>query len=484
METLEIDSGPLIAGRPDGLRAFKGIPYAAPPIGPLRWRAPAPVAPWREPRRTDAFGPSSVQGVVWDDIDLRAGVSEDCLYLNVWTAAAPGERRAVLFWIHGGGFVAGSGAEPRYDGARLAARGLIVVTVNHRLNALGFLAHPELSAENGGASGNWGLADLAAALEWVQRNIAAFGGDPAQVAIAGESAGSMAVSALMASPVARGLFARAIGQSGALFSGVAEPLPSLAQAEARGLAFQRALGASSLAAMRAAPAAAVLAAAPGLGFRPVIDGRLLPSSLDASFAAGAQADVPLLAGWTQDEGFNFTLTPDGAGYEAAVAERFGAAAAKILAHYPGGAEAKASAAALGGDLVIVNKTWAWIEAQKATGKAPLYRYRFDRAPPVRPGWFGPRDEAQAGAFHAGDIPYMLDTLDAMPWDYEDADRATAAAASGYWLNFVNTGDPNGPDLPRWRDFRDSGEVMHIDATCRAAPEEGRERQAYLRGLAR
>jgi len=487
MDALQIDSGPVAVASPDarGVRAYKGLPYAAPPLGPLRWRPPAPVAPWREPRPTDAFGPSSMQGVIWADIDLSgAGTDEDCLYLNVWTPTAPSanERRAVLFYIHGGGFVAGSGAEPRYDGARLAARGIVVVTVNHRLNAMGFLAHPELTAENG-FSGNWGLLDLVAALQWVQRNIAAFGGDLARVTIGGESAGSMAVSALMASPLARGLFARAIGQSGGLFSGVAEPLPDRTTAEARGLDFMQALGAQSLAEMRAAPAELILAAAPGLGFRPIIDGHVLPRPLDAIFAEGAQNDVALIAGWTKDEGFNFGWLKGGeaeGAYEAMVGERFGPAADEVLAHYPGGASAPASAAALGGDLVIINKTWAWIEAQKATGNAELFRFRFDRAPPVPQGWFGERDVATAGAFHAGDIPYMLDTLGAMPWEIGEADRTTAAAASGYWLNFVERGDPNGPGLPPWPSYRKNGEVMQLDAVCRAAPEEHRERQMFLR----
>ena len=487
METISIDSGPLAAAAPDaqGVQVYKGLPYAAPPVGPLRWRAPQPVAPWREPRRTTAFGSSAMQGVIWDDIDLAgAGVSEDCLYLNVWTPGTR-ERLPVLFWIHGGGFAAGSGAEPRYNGARLAARGLVVVTVNYRLGAFGFLAHPELTGESG-FSGNWGLFDLVAALQWTQRNIAAFGGDPAQVTIAGESAGSMAVSALMASSLARGLFARAIGQSGALFSGAAEPIPTRQAAEERGLAFQAELGAGSLAEMRALPAETVLAAAPGLGFRPILDGRLLPRPLDAIFAEGAQADVPLIAGWTKDEGFNFTWTPEevpAGTYEAMVEKRFGTNAGAVLAHYPGGPEARASAAALGGDLVIINKTWAWIEAQKASGRAGIYRYRFDRAPPVRPGWFGPRDAREAGAFHAGDIPYVLDTLDATPWDCGPADRAAAEAASGYWVNFVKTGDPNGSGLPRWPSFRENGEVMLIDGQSRATSEEGRERQAFLRGLA-
>ena len=222
--SLSIEGGALAVAAPNarGVRAYKGVPYAAPPVGALRWRPPQPLLPWTGARSTAAFGPNSLQGIVWADIDPSIpGVSEDCLYLNVWTPAAPGggERWPTMVWIHGGGFVAGSGAEPRYDGARLAARGILVVTLNHRLNALGFLAHPELTAESGlGASGNYGMLDLVAALKWVRSNIAAFGGDPDRVTIAGESAGSEAVSTLMASPLAKGLFARAIGESGAMFA--------------------------------------------------------------------------------------------------------------------------------------------------------------------------------------------------------------------------------------------------------------------------
>lgn len=483
---LEIDSGALAAPTPNaaGVRAYLGIPFAAPPVGDQRWRAPQPAAPWAGVRATNAYGPSSLQGVIWDDIHLGAsGVSEDCLYLNVWTPAAPGsnEKFAVMLWIHGGGFAVGSGSEPRYEGARLASQGIVVVTVNHRLNALGFLAHPELTAE-AGASGNFGMLDLVAALKWVQSNIAAFGGDPTRVTIAGESAGSMAVSGLMASPLARGLFARCIGESGALFPGLMEPLKSRAAAERDGLAFMAKLGAKSLAEMRALPAEAILTAAPGLGFRPCVDGLFLPRPLEAIFGAGEQNDVALMAGWNKDEGFNFTVAPDGeaATFDSALAAYFGAHSRAAAEHYPSGASAEASAAELGADNVIVHKTWAWLEAQKRTGSAQVYRFQFDRAPLTPQGWFGKRDSAKAGAFHAGEINYVFDTLDVFPWLVDDADRQLSKTTVGYWVHFVKTGDPNGEGLPFWPSYREaSAKVMHLDATSAAAPQSDRARHLFL-----
>jgi para-nitrobenzyl esterase len=422
-KNLTIESGALAVSAPDasGVRAYKGIPYAAPPIRRLRWRPPEPVAAWAGVRSTQDFGAHSVQGVVWADIDLSGGATaEDCLYLNVWTPAAPsaGTRLPVMVWIHGGGFVAGSGAEPRCDGARLAARGIVVVTVNHRLNALGFLAHPGLTAESDHhASGNYGLHDLVAALKWVQRNIAAFGGDPDKVTIAGESAGSHATSALMASPLAKGLLARVIGESGAMFAAPSRALASLEEAEAAGLDFMCKVGARSLAELRAAPADAILAAAPGLGFPPIIDGWFLPRSPAEIFAAGEHSDVPLMAGWNKDEGFNFTLHQgDDAKrpYVDLARAIFGKRTEALLQHYPDGSPdiAASSARALGGDLVIIHPTWAWIEAQKQSGRADIFRFRFDRTPLTPEGWFGERDSRDAGAFHVGELLYVFDNLHA------------------------------------------------------------------------
>jgi para-nitrobenzyl esterase len=491
-KSLFIESGALAIPEPNasGVRAYKGIPYAAPPIGPLRWRPPEPLAAWTGARPTHGFGPHSVQGVVWDDIDLGgAATAEDCLHLNIWTPAAPGTSAwlPVMVWIHGGGFVVGSGAEPRYDGARLAARGIVVVTVNHRLNALGFLAHPELTAESDHhASGNYGLHDLVAALQWIQRNIAAFGGDPAKVTIAGESAGSQAASALMASPLAKGLFARVIGESGAMFASPSRAPATLEEAEAAGLDFMRKVGAHSLAELRAAPADAILAAAPGLGFRPIIDGWFLPRSPAEIFAAGEHSDVPLLAGWNRDEGFNFTLLQgDDAKRPYADLARaiFGARTEALLKHYPDGSPdiAAASARALGGDLVIIHPTWAWIEAHKQRGRAEIFRFRFDRAPLTPQGWFGERLSRDAGAFHAGELLYVFDNLHAFPWAIDDADRALAKLASSYWVNFVANGDPNGLGLPRWPSYRsEGGPVMALDTPHKAGPEEWRERHMFLK----
>jgi para-nitrobenzyl esterase len=489
-ETLSIEGGSLavpVVGA-SSVRAYKGIPYAAAPLGQLRWRPPQPVPPWDGVRSASAFGPNSLQGVVFGDIDPSVyGVSEDCLYLNVWTPAEPASavRLPVMVWIHGGGFVVGSGSEPRYDGTRLAARGIVVVTLNHRLNALGFLAHPELTAESEHrASGNYGMLDLVAALEWVRRNIEAFGGNPHEVAIAGESAGSEAVSALMASSRAKRLFARAIGESGAMFPTPSRSPAPLEKAEAAGLAFMRRVGARTLAELRAAPAEAILAAAPGLGFRPIVDGDFLPRPPADIFRIGDQSDVPLMAGWNRDEGFNFTLLQgDDAKrpYADLVRRIFGKRTEEALGAYPGGTPEldTISARALGGDLTIIHSTWAWIEAQKANGRAEIFRFRFDRAPLTPQGWFGEADSRDAGAFHAGELLYVFDNLDAFPWLIEESDRALAKLASSYWINFVKTGDPNGAGLPQWPSFRTES-MMTLDTPPSSGPEEGRERHIFLR----
>jgi para-nitrobenzyl esterase len=490
-DAIEIESGRLKTPRPDalGVLCFKGVPYARPPLGPLRWRPPQPAAHWSGVRPTHVFGPGSLQGVVFDDIDpTLAGVSEECLYLNVWTPAnlSAGERLPVFFWIHGGGFAVGSGAEPRYDGARLAAKGVVVVTVNHRLNALGFLAHPDLTAESeNGSSGDYGMLDLVAALNWVRANIAAFGGDPDAVTIAGESAGAMAVNGLMASPLARGLFIRAIGESGSLSDSPTRRLKRLAEAEVAGVAFAERLGAANLKELRALPADRILAAAPGIGFWPIVDGHFLPRTPDEIFIDRSHNHVALMAGWNKDEGFDFSLK-QGADAERPYADivhgLFGADAAGALHFYPGGGDAEDAAAAreLGGDLMIGFSTWTWLEAARAFSRAEVFRFSFDRAPLTPQGWFGERLSHAAGAFHSGEIPYVFDNLDATPWLITAEDRAIAATASSAWLNFVKTGDPNGPGVPHWPSYKKrEWPVFHFDEPAWAAPEAARERMEFL-----
>lgn len=487
--TIAIDSGMLAIPEQDrnGVRCFKGIPYAAPPVGELRWRAPVAAQPWEGVRQATAFGMNAPQRIVFDDIDPNLpGMSEDCLYLNVWTPDRLDGGDAglpVMVWIHGGGFAAGHGAEPRYDGARLAARGIIVVTMNYRLGVLGFLAHPGLSAENlQGASGNWGLLDIVEVLRWTKRNIRAFGGNPDAVTIAGESAGSGAVCALMAAPMAKGLFARAIGQSGGFFSAPARKLETRAEAERKGTELARGIGAATIADLRKVPADALIAASPGIGYRPIIDGSLLPAAPADVFAARQHSDVPLLAGWNKDEGFNLGLVPSyrWQSYKSMVREMFGEKAADVLAMYP--ANDPTSPRALGGDARIIHSTWAWIEAHKAYGSADTFRFRFERAPLTPDGWFGDRPSRDAGAFHSGEIPYVFDTLDALPWLSDDVDREIARMTTGWWVNFVKTGNPNGTGLPTWPSNRTTdAPVMHIDGAAYVRPAAD-ERHRFLARL--
>jgi para-nitrobenzyl esterase len=350
------------------------------------------------------------------------------------------------------------------------------VTVNTRLNALGLLAHPELTRETG-SSGNYAMLDLLAALQWVRRNIRAFGGDPGQVTIAGESAGSMFVSMLMSSPLAKGLFHRAIGESGAQFPSPERPMLGLAAAEEQGLAFAKKLGAK----LREAPVEAILDAHPGVGFWPIVDGHFLPKSPAEIFANGEQADVPLIAGWNKDEGFNFDMrnwNPAAPRFTDILAVVLPGHEASVLKLYPDSAQ---SARDLGGDLIIAHGTWRWLEAQREMGKAPLFRYRFDRAPKTPVGWFP--EGADAGAFHSCEILYVFDTLDAFPWLVDGDDQKVSDLISGYWVNFIKTGDPNGAGLPAWPSYRDeSRPVLVMDVATRVDNDIDRARHELLAGI--
>jgi len=489
-----------------GARAFLGIPFAAPPVGDLRWRAPQPVTPWPGVRKAVAFGPRCAQGRIYDDMVFRDEPSEDCLYLNVWTPAKSASARLpVMVWIYGGGFQAGSASEPRQDGGRLAGKGVVVVSMNYRLGVFGFLAHPALTRESGhGASGNWALLDQIAALRWVKANVAAFGGDPGNVTIFGESAGSFAVSALMASPLARGLFHRAIGESGAFFTTDRETLapPSLAASEELGVRFAASIGEDSLTGLRRRSAEDVLQAAlkhrDGDPRRPwfsvSIDGYVLPTAPPAVFAAGEQSKVPLLAGWNADEVRDGVVLakdrPTAASFAKQARERFGDKADAVLAVYPATSDAEAleSAAALASDLFISHATWQWIEAQRKTGGSPVYRYSFDRKIPVAPGTKVngvPATADDIGARHAGEIEYVFGALDSVPdvtWKAED--RQLSDLMMSYWANFARSGAPNGPGLPPWPRYAAEGgfPVMHLDAKSQAAPDTLRARYEALDAL--
>lgn len=465
IEAPQLDSGRVsgvLVEKPGAapVRAWKGIPFAAPPVGALRWRAPQPVAPWEGVRACEAFGPVCPQPRVPFFV-VPGPQSEDCLYLNVWSGAAdPGAKLPVMVWIHGGSLIFGAGSQGIYDGAALARRGVVVVTINYRLGPFGFLAHPALSKEQGGTSGNYGLMDQLAALEWVKRNVAAFGGDPACVTIFGESAGGGSVQALLLSPAAKGLFHRAIVQSPVC---AAPPLrggaPGVESAEAAGERFAAAVGvdpasADVLVALRAKSPRELLAASggpPELGattgvtFGLCADGALLPDDPVALAAAGKQADVPLLIGTTADEGTLFVGSIKGrADLTKALEGLFGDQAPAVAEAYPVGSdgEAKRVAARILADAIFVAPTRAFVRARPGF-RSKAWLYHFTRAP-MAGRLLG------LGAHHGCELGYVFETLDQPgAMGIQPLDRTLAATVSAAWVRFATTGDPSGGDLPAW-----------------------------------
>jgi len=416
------------------VKAFLGIPYAAPPVGELRWKAPQPPAHWKGVRDATMFGAHCAQIHVFDDMIFQdSGPSEDCLYLNVYAPAdaSSKSRLPVMFWIHGGGYSGGGGDEPRHNGDFLPTKGVVLVTINYRLGVFGFLATPDLAKEAGGAAGNYGLLDMVAALKWVKENIAQFGGDSGNVTIFGESAGSFAVSTLLAAQPARGLFQKAIGESGGALEEGAKGPEAQAVQEKQEQAWVESLdakngdakngGATSLAALRAMPTDEILAAAAKRGaprFPVVVDGRLLTEPVADTYAAGKQAHVPLLAGWNRDEFFYPGLGMTADKWKAMAAKRFGDRAQDFLALYPGNDDEQAMRSAIDyfSDTFIAFSTWEWVQAQVKTGAAPVYRYHLELAAP--PSKFHPGSYA----FHSDDIEYIFGTLDTRPgavWRPED-----------------------------------------------------------------
>jgi para-nitrobenzyl esterase len=493
-----------------GIRAFRGIPFAAPPVGDLRWKPPQQVKDWGGVRRTDRFGPRAMQRPIFGDMNFRSdGMSEDCLYLNVWTPATSGDDRLpVLVYFYGGGFVAGDGSEPRYDGESMAKNGVVAVTVNYRLGVFGFFAHPELTRESPHhASGNYGLLDQHAALRWVRRNIAAFGGDPDKVTIAGESAGSISVSAQMASPLSKDLIAGAIGESGSLM-GTLSPVP-LSQAEESGSKFAAKLEAKTLADLRAIPAEKLLEATAGEGFGRfplAIDGYFLTRQPEDVFAAGEQAKVPLLVGWNSEE-MNYRMIlgqekPSRENYEKAVRKLYGGRAEEVLKHYAAETDERVEQAAteLAGDRFIGLSTWRWAGLHGKTGGKAVYRYLYARPrPPMRPemgdaapglaGGVVKGAQAKAnrmppakGAVHSAEIEYALGNLATNTvYAWTPDDTKVSELMQAYFANFIKSGDPNGPGLPPWPPASrgDDVQVLHIDVRTRAEPDAHRARYRLL-----
>jgi para-nitrobenzyl esterase len=453
-DTVKVDGGSIAGVTTGGVRAFKGVPFAAPPIGDLRWKPPQPVVPWTGVKQADTFGPRCVQtpyppGSVYA---MEPGQqSEDCLYLNVWTAGRPGDQRPVMVWIHGGAWTRGASSIATYDGAALASKGVVVVATNYRLGPLGFLAHPELTAESPQhASGNYAILDHIAALQWVKQNIASFGGNPANVTIFGESAGSWSVNSVQATPLAKGLFHRGIGESGAQFARTAR----LADAEREGVALATAVGADSLKALRAVPAEK-LAAVPSFRTGVTVDGWVLPDTVRAIFAGKQHNDVPVLIGSNANE---WTTLSNPATFPKTMEEfrrridtQFPGMSSQFDAAYPVKGEADISSAmlGLGRDTTFTLEMRTWARMVTATGRK-AFLYQFTHVPP------GP-EAGTRGAYHASEIQYVFGNLRNPAFAYTDADRKLSDAMSDYWVNFARAGDPNGKGLPEWTAYDPSGE---------------------------
>jgi len=471
----------------DSVRVFKGIPFAAAPVGELRWRAPQPPSKWTGVRTAVAYAPACPQ--------LQAGnaamgfpvlpTSEDCLYLNVWSPESiPAKPLPVMVWIYGGGFMGGATSFPVYSGEALAKKGVVVVSVAYRLNALGFLAHKELSAESEThGSGNYGLLDLIAGLQWVKRNIAAFDGDPNNVTIFGESAGATAVSMLAASPKAAGLFHRAISESGGAFAPPrrgdegGQTTPVLATAEKRGAALLSMLGVSSIADARKLPVDAIVRAAgsaPAV-YWPVIDGDVIPDDPYRIYETRKYNNVPVLAGINSDEGALFVPAMTAAQHEASVRASYGSIAQDVLAAYPASSDAQAlrSARDLFSDTIFAWPTWTWARLQSSTGGSRVFLYRFEHVAPRSGG----RELGSVGATHGSEIAYVFQH--AGP-DWTPADHALSDLISSYWVSFAKSGDPNGEGRPAWPAYRpDAPALLTLDTKPAVAPIPDPQRMAVL-----
>jgi para-nitrobenzyl esterase len=455
--------------RESGVTVYKGIPFAAPPTGPLRWRAPQTVPHWRGVLPADKYKPQCVQ--TWPPLPTMPAepISEDCLYLNVWTAAVDAKGKLpVMVWVHGGGFRAGSASTPLYWGNQLAHEyGVVVVNLSYRVGPLGFLVHPQLTAEaDYHASGNYGLLDVIAGLEWVQRNVSAFGGDPANVTIFGQSAGAWIINNLMISPLARGFFHAAIAESeGGIMgpAGTPEGMAHLEGAQKAGIAFARTFGAKSIAELRRVPADKITAAdfsglpeiANSNMALPIVDGYVIPDDPYTLYQAGKQADVPLMLGYNADESAHIFTPVATATFIANVRQHYGAMADQFLALYPASSDAEAarSQARLWVESSFAWHMWTWARLHAQTSHSKVYFYHF---------------VGDGNAGHGAELPYVF--LYGFNSSSSNVERDMAEKVSSYWTNFAKTGDPNGDALPRWPPFRGQDETSMFLGKSFAAGE--------------
>jgi para-nitrobenzyl esterase len=486
--TVEVTGGTIEGVEQDGILIYKGIPFAAPPVGDLRWKAPAPVEPWSGVKKTDAFCHACMQAS--GAMGNTAPVSEDCLYLNVWTPAKKtDEKLPVIYWVHGGGYIGGSTSTPMYDGTGFTKKGAVLVSVAYRLGPFGFLAHPELSRESGNGSGTYGMQDMIAGLKWVRDNIACFGGDPSSVTIFGHSAGGAAISILAASPATKGLFHRAICMSGGSFtplqtrnqSGIGLGMPCLKLAESNGEQFLKELGITDIKAARALSPEDIQKAMPGgmegMKFRPVADGFVISNDLYSLYEAGSFNDTPVLLGHTSDETASFgesqNITPEE--FEKQIKSQYGSHSDAILAAYPHSTEAEATKSSrdIRNESTFSWNTWTWARLQSKNGKGKAFQYCFDYHP----------NSPDGGSGHGSDVPYAFQTLGGPMEEPKQEDLKLSDMISSYWVNFARSGDPNSPDLPEWPAFSEEEQkVMVFDTSPGGRPMPNLERLKVFDGF--
>jgi para-nitrobenzyl esterase len=481
-DVVKIQGGSIagIANANGDIHIFKGIPFASPPVGTLRWKAPQPVEHWFGVKLCNQFGPSPMQGAplpfsMWSQEFLipKEPISEDCLYLNVWTgASAPKDKLPVVVWIYGGGFASGGSGVPIYDGEAMAKKGIIFVSINYRVGIFGFFAHAQLSKESEyHSSGNYGLLDQLAALKWVRNNIAQFGGDPQNVTIAGQSAGAMSVNCLVASPLAKNLFQKAIAESGASFT---RQNNSLKFAETEGDKIMQSLNVNSIDAMRTISAEELLKNAKGQ-YAPTIDGYFLPASIVDIFNNGAQNKVPLLTGWNEEEGLLRSPIKNAADYKNQIEETYSEDAPTLLKYYPAinDSEASKSQQNLSRDAFFGIQNYAWANMESEQG-LPVYVYRFVRRPPAT------GEYKKFGTFHTAEVPYAYNNLAFVDRPWEPIDYQLANTMSSYWANFIKNGNPNQPGLPRWPSYQtNKKEIMLLGKTLKSVLMPNREGLDFL-----